>query len=95
MLEVKRKVVYNHGPELVGIFADAFEGEWEERFGAVVEALEYLSEYYTRSRYPFRFKGEVLGPEDVVTEGVAVKALELARKALEVVGDYLRRRGIV
>jgi len=27
MLEVKRKVVYDHGPELIGIFSDVFSEE--------------------------------------------------------------------
>lgn len=95
MLEVKRRVVYNHGPELVGVFVEVFEKEWAEDFQRVVEALEYLTEYYTRSRYPFVLRGEVLGPSDIIDSSVALRGVELARKALEVVRDYLRRRGVI
>ena len=38
--------------------------------------------------------GEVLGPWDIVTGEVAEKGIELAERALEVVRDYLARRGI-
>jgi HEPN domain-containing protein len=95
MLEVKRRVVYNHGPELIGLFVEVFEDEWSKDFEDVVEALEYLTEYYTRARYPFLLRGEVLGPEDVVDREVAVKGLERAKKALEVARNYLRARGVV
>ncbi|WP_440059489.1 HEPN domain-containing protein [Thermogladius sp. 4427co] len=95
MLESRKRVVYNHGPELIGIFVEVFEGEWVSDYNTIVEALEFLTEYYTRSRYPFVFKGNVLGPEDVIDMGVAAKGIELARKALGVVKDYLRRRGVI
>ena len=61
LLEVKRRVVYNHGPELIAVFYDVFKDELGEGFNVVIEALEYLTEYYTRARYPFLLKGEVLG----------------------------------
>lgn len=95
MLETRKKVVYNHGPELVGIFAEAFEKEWVEGYNVIVEALEFLTEYYTRSRYPFVLRGNVLGPEDVIDMETALKGVELARKALDVVKEYLRRRGVI
>lgn len=95
MLEIKRRVVYNHGPELIGIFVDVFENEWNKEFNHIVEALEYLTEYYTRSRYPFLLRGEVIGPEDIVNNDIAEKGLLLAEKTVEVVGDYLRRRNII
>lgn len=95
LLEVKRRVVYNHGPELIGIFTEVFEDEWVSEFDVVIEALEYLTEYYTRSRYPFLFRGEVLGPDDVVSKDVAMRGIELARKVVEVVRYYLVRRGII
>jgi len=95
MLEAKRRIVYNHGPELVGVFVEVFEREWREEFNRVVEALEYLSEYYTRSRYPFVLQGRVLRPEDIVSRDIAEKGVSLARGALEVARDYLRGRGII
>jgi len=61
MLELRRRVVYNYGPELIGIFVEVFESEWVGEFNVVVNALEYLTEYYTRSKYPFLMLGEVLG----------------------------------
>lgn len=95
MLEVKRKVIYNHGPELVGIFVETFEREWIDDYDRVVRALEYLTEYYTRSRYPFILRGEVFGPEDIIDGGIAKNGVDLAKDALEVVRDYLRRRNII
>ncbi|GEM_PF-299291 len=95
MLEAKRRVIYNHGPELISIFVDVFENEWEDEFEKILGALEYLTEYYTRSRYPFLLRGEVIGPEDVVTKEIAEKGLSLAERTVEVVGNYLRRRNII
>ena len=60
-----------------------------------MEALGFLTEYYSRSRYPFLLRGEVLGPEDMVTKDTAERGLKLAERVVKVVGDYLRRRGIV
>ncbi|OYT55459.1 MAG: DNA-binding protein [Desulfurococcales archaeon ex4484_217_2] len=95
MLEVRRKVVYNHGPELIGIFSETFSNEWRKEYDIIVEALEYLTEYYTRARYPFLLKGEVYGPSDIVSREIAEKGVKLARKALEVIRDFLRRNSII
>jgi len=95
MLEVRRKVVYNHGPELIGIFSEAFSNEWRRKYDVIVEALEYLTEYYTRARYPFLLKGEVYGPSDIVSKEIAEKGVKLAKKALEVVRDFLRRNSVI
>lgn len=95
LLEVKKRVVYNHGPELISIFIEAFERDWISEFNAVVEALEFLTEYYTRSRYPFLIKGEVFSPSEIVSREIALKGIELAKKALEVVKSYLARRNII
>ncbi|MGC9069462.1 MAG: HEPN domain-containing protein [Thermoprotei archaeon] len=95
MLEFRRRVVYNHGPELIAIFSDTFASEWEKEYEIIVGALEYLTEYYTRSRYPFLFRGEVYRPSDIVTKDVAEKGIELAKKALEVVKNFLRRNNVV
>ncbi|OYT50108.1 MAG: hypothetical protein B6U73_04630 [Desulfurococcales archaeon ex4484_204] len=95
MLEVRRRVVYNHGPELLTVFIDAFSDEWRGEYDAVVTAMEFLTEYYTRARYPTLFRGKVYSPDDVVSSDVALKAVELAKKVVEVVGSYLRREGII
>ena len=95
MLEVRRKVVYNHGPELIGIFSETFSNEWKKEYDIIVEALEYLTEYYTRARYPFLLKGEVYGPSDIVSREIAEKGVKLARKAIEVIRDFLRRNSII
>ena len=95
MLEIKRRVVYNHGPELISIFYEAFEKEWEEGFNIVVEALEYLIEYYTRSRYPFLFRGDVYSPEEIITRDIAEKGFRLAEEVAEVVRSYLKRRNVI
>jgi HEPN domain-containing protein len=95
MLEARRRVVYNHGPELVLAFTEAFEGDWSPEYDSVVEALEYLSEYYTRARYPTLFRGRVYTPEEVVDAEVARRGIELASRAVEVAGRFLRREGIL
>jgi len=95
MLEFKKKVVYNHGPELISIFSDTFSSEWREEYNTIVEALEYLTEYYTRARYPFLFRGEVYGPSDIITKDIAEKGIELAKKTIKVVKDFLRRNNII
>ncbi|MDK6028834.1 hypothetical protein QPL79_05605 [Ignisphaera sp. 4213-co] len=82
---MRRRVIYNHGPELIGIFVEVFESEWVGEFDVVVNALEYLTEYYTRSRYPFLMLERFWGPEDVID----------AEKALEVVRNYLKRRAVI
>jgi HEPN domain-containing protein len=46
-------------------------------------------EYHSRSQYPFLLRGEVLGPEDVVTRDTAEGGLKLAERVVKVVGDYL------
>ena len=95
MLEVKKRIVYNHGPELIAIFSEAFSAEWNEDYNTAIEALEYLQEYYSRARYPTLFKGEVYSPSDIITEEIASKAIQLAQKTLEVSKNYLRRSNII
>lgn len=56
-LEVKRRAVYDHGPELIGIFVEVFEDEWRPESDRIIEGLEYLTEYYKRARYPFLIRG--------------------------------------
>lgn len=94
MLEVKRRVVYNHGPILIGIFAEVFESEWQQEFNHIMESLEYLTEYYTRARYPFLMRGEVLSPDEIITKDIAERGIALAEKAIGVVRNYLSRKGV-
>jgi len=95
MLEVKKRVVYNHGPELIALFADTFSSEWREEYDVIVEALEYLSEYYTRARYPFLFRGKVYGPSDIVSKDMAEKGIKLAKEVIKVVENFLRRSNVM
>ncbi|MCX8187875.1 MAG: HEPN domain-containing protein [Nitrososphaeria archaeon] len=95
MLEIRRRVVYNHGPELIGIFVEVFEKEWQKEFDLIIEALEYLTEYYTRARYPFLMRGEVLGPDDIINREIVERGISLAERALEVVRNYLKGRSII
>ncbi len=95
MLELKMKAVYNHEPELISIFSETFMSEWREEYGKIIEALEYLTEYYTRARYPFLFRGEVYGPSDIITKEIAEKGIKLAEKAFEVIKNFLRRSNII
>jgi HEPN domain-containing protein len=92
LLEVKRRVIYSHGPELLSIFLEVFEKEWVEEFNTIANALEFLTEYYTRSRYPLLFRGEVYGPEEIITRDIAEKGIELAKRVIEVTGNYLKRK---
>jgi HEPN domain-containing protein len=94
MLELKMRVVYNHGPQLILAFTEAFRSEWRQEFNEIVEALEYLQEYYTRARYPVLFRGRVYSPEEMVTRDVAVKAIGMARRVLSIVRAYLAQQGI-
>jgi HEPN domain-containing protein len=80
---------------LISELYDAFREELGGDLSIVVEALKFLTEYHSRSRYPFLLRGEVLGPEDVVTKDTAERGLKLAERVVEVMGDYLRRRGVV
>lgn len=95
LLEARRRVVYNHGPELVAHLLEAYRDEWSEELEQVVAALEYLSEYYTRARYPFLLRGEVISPGELIDASIASKGVELAEKALRIVGNVLRRLGVI
>lgn len=95
MLEIKKKVVYNHGPELISIFSEVFEKEWKNEFSIILDALEYLSEYYTRARYPMLLKGNIYGPADIVSKDIAINGVEHAKKALKVIEDFLKRNNVI
>lgn len=72
-----------------------FEDEWTAEFNVIVEALEYLTEYYTRARYPFLLRGEVFSPSEIVTKDVAEKGVELAMETVKVTRNYLVGRSII
>ena len=95
MLEVRKRIVYNHGPELIAIFSDTFSSEWCDEYNIITQALEYLQEYYTRARYPTLFRGEVYGPSDIITKDIAHRGLELAKETLKVVKNFLKRNNII
>lgn len=80
---------------LVTIFSEVFENEWNDDFLKIVDALEYLSEYYTRARYPMLLKGDVLEPADIVSKNIASKGIEKAKEAMEVIKNFLRRNSII
>ncbi|MEM4369430.1 MAG: hypothetical protein QXX15_00905 [Desulfurococcaceae archaeon] len=61
----------------------------------IAEALEYLTEYYTRARYPSLPRGEVLSPSEIVTKDVAEKSVELASETVKVTRNYLVGRSII
>jgi len=88
LLEARRRVVYNHGPEPVAHLLESYRDEWSEELEQVVAALEYLSEYYTRARYPFLLRGEVISPCELIDAAVASKGVEPAERALRVIGCF-------
>ena len=94
MLEFKGEYVYNNGPRLAGYFLKTFQAEWRREFDVILEALERLQEYYTRSRYPFIIDGEVIEPSQYVTREKAEKAVKLAGDAFREARRYLENEGI-
>jgi len=95
LLEARRRVVYNHGAELVFYLTETYRDLWSDELEFVASALEFLSEYYSRARYPFLLRGEVVSPSEFIGRDVALKAVELAENSLKVVESVLRRQGII
>lgn len=95
MIESKREYVYNHGPRLASIFSRIFADEWCEEFSDVVDIIGWFSEYYSRSRYPFQYRGRIISPDEFIDENIAEEALSKATKVLGIVEKYLRERGII
>ncbi len=62
MLEAKKRYVYNHGPALLALFEQAFVNEWSSKFDIVVDALDYLTGFYTATQYPKLVGDKVLAP---------------------------------
>jgi HEPN domain-containing protein len=72
-----------------------FEDEWTAEFNVIVEALEYLTEYYTRASYPFLLRGEVFSPSEILAKDVVKKGVELASETVKVTRNYLVGRSII
>ena len=94
MLEAKAEYVYNCGPRLTGYFLKAFQDRWREEFTKIVEALEKLHEYYTRSRYPFIIDEKVVEPAQYVTRDKAERAVKLAEEAFVEARRFLEDEGV-
>ena len=95
MIEARREYVCNHGPRLASIFVRVFENEWKDDYDYIVDSLVWLSEYYTRSRYPFLFRGRVISPDELIDREVAEKALQIATKVISIAERYLKDKGII
>ncbi|MDK2371798.1 MAG: HEPN domain-containing protein [Candidatus Korarchaeota archaeon] len=95
MIEAKKKYVYNHGPMLGTAFSEAFSDEWRDEFDRVLDIIGWFTEYYTRSRYPFLLRGEVVSPDEFIDREVAEEALKRAREVLDVARRYLAKKGII
>ena len=89
------RIVYNDGPELIHSFMDTYSSDWIDDFNIIVDALEYLTEYYTRARYPFLLKGRVYSPSEIIDRETAEEGVVKANRVLEVVRNYLRRKDIL
>ncbi len=55
----------------------------------ILTALEFFTLDWSRTRYPFIFKGEVTSPEEYYVEEKAEQALEIAEVILNLVKGYL------
>lgn len=95
MIEAKREYVMNHGPALASQFSRLFMEELGEDLDTVVESLGWFMEYYTRSRYPFVLRGEVISPEGYIGESTANEALERCRRVVSISEEYLRAKGLL
>ena len=95
MIEARRRYVRNHGPMLGTVFVDAFSDEWVEEFDRVLDALGWFTEYYTRSRYPFLLRGEVVSPGEFIGREVAEEALKRAEEVMNIARRYLEGKGVI
>ena len=63
--------------------------EFDENFSrTILTALEFFALDWSRTRYPFIFKGTVTSPEEYYSEEKAGKALEIAAEILRLVKGY-------
>ncbi len=95
MIEAEREYVMNHGPALASQFSRLFIEELGEDLDTVVESLGWFMEYYTRSRYPFIMRGEVISPERYIDEFTADEALKRCRRVVSIAEEYLRAKGLL
>ncbi len=95
MLEARMKYVHNHGPALISLFEEVFSSVWRDEYDIIIEALDYLRDFYTSTRYPKLVGDRVLAPWDIVNRDVAARSLEYARKVLDIATKYLREENII
>ena len=95
MLEAKKRYVYNHGPALLALFEQAFINEWSSEFDIVIDALDYLTGFYTATRYPKLVGDRVLAPWDIINKDIAEKALKYAKEVVSIAGKYLEKKNIL
>ena len=95
MLEVKGRYSYDHGPQLITLFIECFQNEWRDEYRILIEAISFLYGYYTFSRYPKLIGHRVVSPFEEITKEIAEKAIEYARKVLEICRKYLSEKGII
>jgi len=95
MIEAKREYVLDHGPALASQFSRLFVEELGDDLDLVVESLGWFLEYYTRSRYPFLLRGEVISPGKYIERSTAEEALERCRRVVSVAEEYLRTKGLL
>jgi len=64
--------------------------KFDENFSrTILTALEFFKLDWSRTRYPFIFKGTVTSPEEYYSEDKAGQALEIAAEILRLVKGYL------
>ena len=95
MLEIRKKIVFNHGPFLISIFEEAFKDEWSDKYKIIIEALDFLQSFYTMSRYPKLVGNKVLDPYEIIDENIAKKALEYSEKVLKIAEEYLKKNEVI
>ncbi|MDI6811092.1 MAG: HEPN domain-containing protein [archaeon] len=66
--------------------------KFDETFSRkILTALEFFKLDWSRTRYPFIFKGKVTAPEEYYGEEKAEQALRIAEEILDSVKGYLER----
>ncbi len=95
LIEAKRGYVFNHGVILSNYFIRVYKDEWIDDFDFIVECIDWFTEYYTRTRYPFLLRSRVYSPEEFITRDIAEEALDKARKVLDIVRKVLQRKGLI
>ena len=95
MIEAKREYVYNHGSRLASIFIRVFGDEWIDDYDEIVNIIGWFSEYYTKARYPFMFKGKVVTPSEYINREIAEESIRKAEKVLKIAENYLRKKRII